>query len=94
MAIGSRTLTSGDGGDVLADLARTGPCQRIVATSLHRDAKEMLDSCFTMSLTPTADFSVVDPYRMVRADKGVSPKGTQFGRACTACTGQYQRNRL
>lgn len=42
----------------------------------------------------TADFSLVDPYRMMRADRRFRPRVYSTGCASMACAGQYQRNLL
>src|SRR5215217_5759305 len=45
----------------------------------------------------TANFSVVDPYRMMRTKgfaEGLTLRAYSTDRACMACAGQYQRNLL
>ena len=45
----------------------------------------------------TANFSVVDPYRMMRTKgfaEGLTLGAYSTDRACMACAGQYQRNLL
>ena len=46
-----------------------------------------------MKRAVTADFSVVDPYRMMRIDRGFA-KSYSPDCACMAHAGQYQRNPL